>query len=87
MPSATGSVQPTCSFGVFSTSTRHMRQAACSVRPFVIAERRDLDAAFLAASISSVPFGLDRLAVDCEIYQFSHCLRLCQLADTSCACS
>ena len=33
MPSATGSVQPTCSFGVFSTSTRHMRQAACSVKP------------------------------------------------------
>ena len=34
MPSATGSVQPTCSFGVFSTSTRHMRHAACSVSPW-----------------------------------------------------
>ena len=33
MPSATGSVQPTCSLGVFSTSTRHMRQAACRVSP------------------------------------------------------
>ena len=30
MPSATGNVQPGSSFGAFSTSTRHMRQAACS---------------------------------------------------------
>ena len=33
MPSATGSVQAVISFGIFSTSTRHMRQAACSVSP------------------------------------------------------
>jgi hypothetical protein len=30
MPSDTGSVQAVCSFGIFSTSTRHMRQAACN---------------------------------------------------------
>jgi len=33
MPSETGSVQAVISLGIFSTSTRHMRQAACSVRP------------------------------------------------------
>ena len=33
MPSATGSVQAVISLGIFSTSTRHMRQAACKVRP------------------------------------------------------
>ena len=33
MPSATGSVQAVISLGIFSTSTRHMRQAACSVSP------------------------------------------------------
>ncbi len=27
------SVHAVCSFGIFSTSTRHMRQAACSDRP------------------------------------------------------
>ena len=33
MPSATGSVQAVISLGIFSTSTRHIRQAAASVRP------------------------------------------------------
>jgi hypothetical protein len=33
MPSATGSVQPAINFGAFSTSTRHIRQAACSDMP------------------------------------------------------
>ena len=33
MPSATGRVHAVISFGIFSTSTRHMRQAACSVSP------------------------------------------------------
>jgi len=33
MPSETGSVQAVISLGIFSTSTRHMRQAACRVRP------------------------------------------------------
>ena len=33
MPSATGSVQAVISLGIFSTSTRHMRQAAASDSP------------------------------------------------------
>ena len=73
MPSATGSVQPTCSLGVFSTSTRHMRQAACSVRAFVVAERRNLDAVLARGFDQQRAFlGFDRPAVDGEIYQFSH---------------
>jgi hypothetical protein len=33
MPSVATSVQAVCSLGIFSTSTRHMRQAACSDNP------------------------------------------------------
>jgi len=33
MPSAAGSAHEGWSLGIFSTSTRHMRQAACTLKP------------------------------------------------------
>ena len=77
MPSATGSVQPTCSFGVFSTSTRHMRQAACSdsLRNSRTTGSRCRSAARLrSAARPSRP--RSALSVDSQLYRFRHiCLR------------
>ena len=48
MPSLTGVEQPVCSFGMPSTSTRHMRQAPTGRAELgLVAEDRDLDVAVL----------------------------------------
>ena len=73
MPSATGSVQPTCSFG--SLLDFHQAHAAGGLQrePFVIAERRNLDAV-LARDFDQqrALLGLDRLPVDGQLYEFRH---------------
>ena len=54
MPSAAGSVHEAISLGIFSTSTRHIRQAACKLSPGLVDVAAQTSLAQLDAKVNQL---------------------------------